>query len=138
MSRNIRMVPVLAFVAATTVPALSLADTDHSDCLLRQQRITTVVPYRTGEHLGKAAVQQLRGARIFVEAAPGITAEWLQLEFRRHLTAMKGADMPNCVFDVDTVHVDVASGGHGFWVTLRTNTQKDGQEVLRRARLLLG
>ena len=97
-----------------------------------------MLPYRTGEHLGKAAVQQLRGARVFVQAAPGVTAEWLQLEFRRHLTAMKAADMPDCVFDVDSVRVDVTSGGDGFWVTLRASTQKDGQEVLRRARLLLG
>lgn len=138
MSRNIRMVPVLAFVAATLLPALSLAQADHSDCLLQQQRITTVLPYRTGEHLGKAAVQQIRGARVFVQAAPGVTAEWLQLEFRRHLTAMKAADMPDCVFDVDSVRVDVTSGGDGFWVTLRAGTQKDGQEVLRRARLLVG
>jgi len=138
MSRNFRMVPVLAFVAATMMPALSLAQADHSDCLLQQQRITTVLPYRTGEHLGKAAVQQLRGARVFVQAAPGLTAEWLQLEFRRHLAGMKAADMPDCVFDVDSVRVDVTSGGDGFWVTLRASTQKDGQEVLRRARLLLG
>lgn len=132
------MVPILAFVAASVTPALALAQPDHSDWLLRQQRITTVLPYRTGEHVEKAAVQQLRGAKIFVEAAPGITAEWLQLEFRRHLTAMKAADMADCVFDVDTVRVDVASGGDGFSVTPRASTRKDAQEVLRRARLLLG
>jgi hypothetical protein len=58
----IRIVPVLVFVAAALAPALSVAETEHTDCLLRQQRITTVVLYRTGEHDGKVAVQKSMSA----------------------------------------------------------------------------
>lgn len=138
MSHNARFVRVLTFIAAVAAPAIAVAAPDQTDCLLSKQRITSVVPYRTGEHIGKAAVQQLRGARIFVEATPGVTAEWLQLELRRHLGAMKATNMVDCVFDIDGVGVDVATGGSGFWVTLRASTPQDAREVLRRAQLLLG
>ena len=100
--------------------------------------MTSVVPYRTTEHVGKSAVQRMRGASVFVQAEEGLTAEWLQLTLQRHLAAMRTSDMRDCAFDVENVRADVDSGGNGFWVRLIAPDTRSGEEVLRRARLLVG
>lgn len=131
---------VLAAVAATSVPGISFADkTAATDCPLSEYRITSVTPYRTHmRNTGRIPVQQLRGAEVFVQAAPGLTAEWLQLTLSRHIAQMRGpAGMPDCVFDLDDVTVRVESGGTGFRVQITTRDIDKAQEVLRRARLLL-
>ena len=91
------------------------------------------------QELAHAVVQRLRGASIFVQAEPGLTGEWLQLKLQRQLAAMRGsASMPDCVFDLDKVRVRVESGGTGFWVRIIAADTQTGQEVLRRAELLVG
>jgi hypothetical protein len=80
----------------------------------------------------------LRGASIFVKAEPGLTGEWLQLKLHRQLAAMRGsASMPDCVLALDNVRVRVDSGGTGYWVRIIAPDTRAGQEVLRRAELLL-
>jgi len=110
----ISIVTVLVGVAAASVPATSFAGTPPSqDCLLREHRITSVTPYRVEERIGKNSVRRLRGAEVFVQAEPGLTAEWLQLTLARHIAQMRGpAAMPDCAFDVDDVAVRVESGRH--------------------------
>jgi len=79
----------------------------------------------------------LRGAQIYIQAEPGLTAEWLQLTLERHLAAMKGsAAMPNCALGVGHVRVEVVSAGPGFWVRLIGQDKRTAEEVLRRAKLL--
>lgn len=134
--------PVLAIlvaVAAASVPAISSASAPAStDCLLREHRIASVTPYRVEERIGKNAVQRLRGAEVFVQAEPGLTAEWLQLTLARHIAQMRGPTaMPDCAFDVDEVAVRVESGGTGFRVRIIARDTDRAEEVLRRARLLL-
>lgn len=136
---KLKLVPALALAVASLAPAASFAQVqERAPCILREHRVTTVVPYRTGENLGKAAVQRLRGASVFVQAEPGLTAEWLQLELQRHLAGMRSSDMRDCAFDIEGVRVDIDSGGTGFWVRLIAPDTRRGEEVLRRARLLLG
>lgn len=135
----ISILTVLVGVAAASVPATSFAGTPPSqDCLLRDHRITSVTPYRVEERIGKNSVQRLRGAVVFVQAEPGLTAEWLQLKLARHIAQMRSpAAMPDCAFDVDDVAVRVESGGTGFRVRIIARDTDNAEEVLRRARLLL-
>lgn len=137
-----KLIPVLAVlfaVAAASVPSTSFAGTPPSqDCLLREHRITSVTPYRVEERIGRSAIVRLRGAEVFVQAEPGLTAEWLQLTLARHIAQMRGpAAMPDCAFDVDDVAVRVESGGTGFRVRIIARDTDKAEEVLRRARLLL-
>lgn len=129
----------LVAVAAASVPVVSFASTPTSpNCLLREHRITSVTPYRVEERIGKSAVQRLRGAEVFVQAEPGLTAEWLQLTLARHVAQMRApAVMPDCAFDVDDVAVRVESAGTGFRVRIMARDTDKAGEVLRRARLLL-
>lgn len=140
MSNKPKLVPALSLLAFLLVPATSFARTnDRAPCILQEHRITTVTPYRINEQHGRASVQRLRGASIFVQAEPGLTGEWLQLKLQRQLAAMRGsASMPDCVFDLDKVRVRVESGGTGFWVRIIAADTQTGQEVLRRAELLVG
>jgi hypothetical protein len=126
-----------ALSAATLVPTLSQAAPKGAPCILDEHRIVSVEPYQVDEHYGRFTSPQVRGAQIYVQAAPNLTAEWLQLMLTRHLSEMNGAAaMPNCAFDVKDVRVDVTSAGPGFWVRLIAPDTKSGEEVLRRARLL--
>lgn len=140
MFNKLKLVPALSLIAAMLVPATSFARTnDRAPCILQEHHVTKVTPYRINEQYGKASVQRLRGASIFVQAEPGLTGEWLQLKLQRQLAAMRGsASMPDCVFDLDKVRVRVESGGTGFWVRIIAADTQTGQEVLRRAELLVG
>lgn len=139
MFKKFKLIPVMTLLSATAAPAVSYASASSSrSCLLREHRITSVAPYRVDERIGKFGVRRLRGAEVFVQAEPGLTAEWLQLTLARHTAQMRGpASMPDCVFDVDDVAVRVESGGTGFRVRIIARDTDKAEEVLRRARLLL-
>src|SRR5882757_1211734 len=129
----------VALVAATAVPTLAhAASPSRPPCILDEHHIVSVTPYQIEERSGHNVFQQVRGAQVFIQAEPGLTAEWLQLNLQRHLTAMQGpAAMPDCAFDLSNVRVDVTSAGSGFWVRLIAPDAKSGEEVLRRAQLLV-
>jgi hypothetical protein len=81
--------------------------------------------------------QRVAGAELYIQAEPGLTGEWLQLNLNREVAAMKGGSaMKNCVFGVDKVQVQVESAGPGFRVRLSAPGTDAGHEVLRRAQLL--
>jgi hypothetical protein len=103
---------------------------------MHQLEVTKVTPYKVELYTGRGSVA--RGASLFVRAAPGLTAEWLERQLKQHLAAMGSTEMPNCPLDVSAVRVKVESGGSGYWVRLIAPDAKTGQEVLRRAQLLLG
>jgi hypothetical protein len=129
----------LALVGATALPAVVIAaPSSASPCVLREHPVVSVVPYKVEEHIGKNVIQRVRGAQIYLQAERGVTPEWLQLNFEQHLAAMRGpVAMPDCVFDVDKVKVDVVSAGTGYWVRLIAPNTESGEEVLRRAELLV-
>jgi hypothetical protein len=128
-----------ALVAATVLPAVALASPNAArPCILSENSIVSVVPYKVEEHIGKNVVQRVHGAQLYVQAEPGLTREWLQLNFERHIAMMKGSPaMPDCALGVENVRADVTSAGSGFWVRLIAPNATSGEEVLRRAQLLV-
>jgi hypothetical protein len=133
----------LAAIAALNVMVLApltahAANTHQPPCALHAHRVVAVTPYKADRNIGKIRVKQLRGASLYVEAERHVSAEWLELELRRHLAAMRGAaTMADCPLDLDGVHVRVDSRGPGFVVTLVAKDSSTAEEILRRARLLL-
>jgi hypothetical protein len=122
---------ISAALAASAAPKTS-------PCILSERTIVSVVPYKVEEHVGKNVIARVRGAQVYVQAEPGLTPEWLQLNFERHLTMMKaGSSMPDCAFGLEKVRIDVTSAGPGFWVRLVAPDNRSGEEVLRRAQLLV-
>jgi hypothetical protein len=134
-----KLIAISALALTTIAPTLAFAASpEAAPCILRDHRITAVKPYTVTESAGRASVQRLRGAEVFVQAEQGLTAEWLQLTLTRHLTQMHGpAGMRDCAFDVNDVTVRVDSAGTGFAVKLVAKKSGDAPEVLRRAQLLL-
>ena len=139
---NRKILASFILAATTLAPMASYAApaaAKPAPCILREHRITAVSPYRVEGHQGRVVVQELRGATVFVQAEPGLTAEWLQLTLGRHLAAMQGmGGMKDCAFDVNDVQVRVGSTGAGYSVNLIARDPSKAEEVLRRARLLVG
>lgn len=137
----VRMLAAVAALNLVALPSLSAMASESSPpaCALHAHRVTAVEAYRAPKRIGKARIDQVRGAVLYVEAQRGVTAEWLELDLKRHLAAMRGpANMPDCPFDLDGARVNVKSQGAGFLVTIAAQDSSAGKEVLRRARLLLG
>ena len=134
-----KFVASVALAAATAVPTLSYAaSTSHAPCILDEHHVVSVAPYKIEERSGHNVFQRVRGAQVFIQAEPGLTAEWLQLNLQRHANAMQGsAAMADCAFDLSNLRVEVTSAGSGFWVRLIAPDTKSGEEVLRRAQLLV-
>lgn len=135
-----KLVVAAALTLAVAAPNLaSAASAVAAPCILRDHKVGSVTPYKVDEHVGKATFTRLRGAQVFVQAEPGLTAEWLRLTLGQHLAAMQGGgSMRHCAFDVNDVRVEVESVGAGFSVKLIAKDADHAQEVLRRASLLFG
>jgi hypothetical protein len=127
----------LALGAAVLIPlAASAATPTEQHCILAGHRVTSVKPYQVVERQGRGSSTRLAGAEVFVQAEPGLTAQWLQLTVERHLGQMKGAHMGDCALDLSGVRVQVDSAGAGFAVKLIASSPSQAKEVLRRAELL--
>jgi len=121
-------------------PAASYAGNSdrRAACALGDYRVTAVTPYKVGERTGKTVYPRLAGALVFIEAQPGITAEWLRLDFMRHISAMQaGWPMPDCALDMKDVRVQVEPAGWGYYVKLIAKDPSDAKELLRRVELQL-
>jgi hypothetical protein len=134
-----RFILAAALAAAAAVPAVvQAAPTSSSPCILNEHTVVSVVPFKVEEHSGKMTYQRVRGAQVYLRAEPGLTSEWLQLNLERHLAAMQGpATMPDCALSLEKVRIDVTSAGAGYWVRIVAPDTKSGEEVLRRAQLLV-
>jgi hypothetical protein len=137
---NKKFLAAVVLAGATLAPAASFAANPSSGpCILREHRITAVTPYRVQQHVGRGVTTRLAGAEVFIQAEPGLTPEWLQLKLTRHIAAMQGAgSMANCALDVKDVGIKVDSAGPGFAVKIFAKDPSKAEEVLRRARLLVG
>jgi hypothetical protein len=136
--RQLAAIAALNLIVLAPLPARA-TNVNQPPCALHTHRVIAVTPYRADRSFGKIRVKQLRGAALYVEAEQHVSGEWLELELRRHLVAMRGpATMADCPLDLDGVQVRVDSRGPGFVVTLVAKDTSTAQEVLRRARLLLG
>jgi len=128
----------LALTSALLVAGASFAaSAESSHCILQSRQVTHVTPYKVQERVGRSTVTKLAGAQVFVQAEPGLTAQWLQLTLARHISEMRGpTSMKDCALDLDDVSVKVDPAGSGFSVKLIAKNSKQAEEVLRRARLL--
>src|SRR6478609_5175145 len=135
-----KIATVLVLSAATALPAFAFAAPSDSatHCILQQHRVTAVQALSAPQAHGRSSSLHLVGARVLVEAAPGLTAEWLQLSIQRHMTQMGSSGMKNCALDAKDVTVRVKSAGAGFAVEISGKDATQAQEILRRAKLLLG
>jgi len=136
-----KFVIIAGLAAGTLAPAASFAATatEKAPCILRDYHVKSVTPYKVDDHAGKITYQRLAGAQVYIEAQPGLTAEWLRVRLARHLSDMQGpAAMRDCAFDVNDVSVQVDSAGTGFTVKFIAKNADQAKEVLRRAQLLLG
>ena len=139
LTRNVIGAGILA-LAAAIAPATSFAAA-KPPCILNNYHVTAVEPYQVvDQHTGKATFNRVQGAQILLQAQPGLTAEGLRLQVTRYLTQMQNSSsrMPDCAFDVSGTRVQVDPVGTGFSVKLIAKDSARAQEVLRRARLLLG
>lgn len=102
-------------------------------CALAGYTVTKVVPYRIQERTGRGTVQKLVGAKLFVAAQPGLSAEWIGATVKRHLRQMQTRSMPGCPLDVNSVKVSVASAGTGYWVQIAGKDSTAAKEILARA-----
>ncbi len=136
-TKKIASVLILCF--ATAVPGFALAAPSEpsAHCVLKEHRVTRVQPLNVSERYGRGTVQRLGGALVFVRAAPGLTAEWLQLSIQQHMTQMGGKGMADCPFAAKDVRVSVESAGTGFAVKITGKDAAQGKEILRRAQLLV-
>ena len=128
---------ISGLLLALSAPAVSFAAPTGGHCALREHHVTAVKPYKDRQQVGRAgAIERLRGAELFVQAEPGLTAEWLQLELSRHIAMMKrGSGMKDC--PLDNVQVRVDSAGTGFSVKLIARDADQANQVLSSARILL-
>ena len=138
-----KTIAIASLSLATLIPAAAFAhDTGgRTPCILSQHQVRSVTPYKVDQRVGKQTYPEVRGAVVYVNAAPGLTAEWLRLELGRHVTAMRATQngsMPDCALDVKDVQVQVDSAGAGFAVKLIAKDTNQGKEVLRRAQMLVG
>lgn len=137
--KNLTIAVILA--AATALPALAFAETAAasraSHCILAEHRVTAVQPLRVTEHNGRGTSERLAGAQVFVQAEPGLTAQWLQLTVERHIMQMNSAGMANCPLDAKDVRVSVTSAGPGFAVNITGKNADQAKEIWRRAQLLV-
>jgi len=108
-------------------------------CELADYTVDSVSPYAERDPRSKVGATRARGAELFIEAQPSVTAEWLQRQLARHVEdARRAAPSAECPLDVLGASVSVRSGGTGFIVRIRTEEEDDANEILRRARALTG
>jgi hypothetical protein len=133
-----KIATVLVLSIATTLPALALAapSDSPSHCILKEHRVTKVQALKVTERYGRGTTERLVGAQVFVQAEPGLTAEWLQLTIQRHVTQMGSGAMKDCALDAKDVRVGVESAGAGFTVKITGKDASQAKEILRRAQLL--
>jgi hypothetical protein len=129
---------ILAGAALVPSASFAAAQAERPPCILRSHHITSVAPYSVVQHRGRSTTKRLAGARVYVQAEPGLTAEWLELTLSRHIAEMHGpTDMKGCAFDMKDVGVKVESARAGFAVNVIARNPSQAGEVLRRARLLI-
>lgn len=95
--------------------------------------------------LGKVATTRTTGAEVTFRAVPGMTAEWLQRLVDCHVArngvigyAQTTRAMPRCPLAVADVQTEVRSVGDGFTVAIRSDDRDTAEEILRRAKALIG
>jgi hypothetical protein len=135
----VRALCLVFAVACTTTPAPAPNGpvAGALRCELRDYAITAVDASREPGRSSKLSSARVRGAELFVQAQPNLTAEWLRLVLARHVEAARRAKAsPDCPLDVGAPEITVESSGPGFTVRILSTDEADAAEILRRARAL--
>lgn len=111
------------------------ASQEQSPCTVMGHRVVSVTP-RWIEDINGKRTRHLEGADIRILAERGMTAEYLTVEMQRHVAAMAGSPMPDCVLGVDGASTEVRSEGDGFVFRVTAPDRGRANEIVRRARLL--
>ncbi|HWA70734.1 MAG TPA: hypothetical protein VG937_00295 [Polyangiaceae bacterium] len=134
-----KFIIAITLAATSLIPVIASAGTRAKDrCVLVGHRVNSVKRYEVVEWRGRSASYRLAGAQVYVQAEPGLTAQWLQLTIERHLAQMRSRHMGDCVLELNGLQVQVDSAGSGFAVRIVAKDPGQAKEVLRRAELLQG
>ena len=129
---------------AETGACVGLSDDDRDmSPFMHRDDIASVEPLTEGTTSGKNQSARTTGAIITFRAAPGMTAQWLQRVVDCHLgrNAALGHDvpeMPYCPLVPKGVTARVTATDAGFAIAVRSDDSQTSQEILRRARALVG
>lgn len=99
-----------------------------------QHQATRALPYKVDRVAGEGTYTALVGARVFVQAEQGLTAEWLDRELLARIAQPQASSA--CPLDLKGVAISVQSGGPGFWVNISAQNEETAKEVLRRSHRL--
>jgi hypothetical protein len=126
---------------------LPVAQASHQSqstaCVFDKFAPTAVVPYKTENSIDWGSFSFTSGAQLFVPAREGLTKEWLTASVQRalvqaHVVTDKKADASHCDSpSVEDVHVNVVSGGNGYWVQLIGQDAKTAEKLMTWARALV-
>jgi hypothetical protein len=130
---SLRSAPLLLSLLGISSGVLAAEPGSETSCF-GDHRVVKVVPHHAAVYSGQGTYEKLVGARAFVPARPGLTAEWLHAELARRAASAKPDG--SCPLDVPGVSIKVQSGGPGFWVSMTARDDADAREVLRRAEAL--
>lgn len=118
--------------AAQTAWAAPATPNAEKRCVFQEYAPVSVAPFHQDEDYGLGTYTRLGGAQVYVQARPGLTAEWLTLSVQRELAKLTAAD--GCRPSVRGVHVSTISAGGGFWVVMTAQNERDAKALLNWAR----
>ena len=122
---------------------VGISDTDRDmSPFEHREDITSVEPLTTGTTSGRS-LARTEGAIVTFRAVPGMTAQWLQRVVDCHLArnAALGHDVPEMgpgPLVPKGATARVTGTDVGFAVAIRSDDSQTAQEILRRARSLMG
>jgi len=141
MNRSILIAGAI-FAMAGPLGATAWADqkdvpqaTQNSGSTLMGYHVLSITPHSVDEINGKRT-RHLVGAELRIEAQPGMTAEYLTVELRRHLASAVQGSTIEPVFGVEGSSVEVRSTGDGFVFHFTASDTGHAEELVRRAHRL--
>jgi len=137
---SLRIVPLLGLALAAALSAEGsgaaaepAANPAAAAACFAQHPPTVVSPYELDQVAGDGFYTSVAGAQLFVPAEKGLTAEWLNYQYRDRMAHRQTSE--DCPLDLTGLNVSVQSAGPGFWVQLSAPDENTAKEVLRRSQL---
>jgi hypothetical protein len=129
----------VALVALSFSPWIARAAEGHAGfCMLASFRVGEVGSLYVEDHQGRGNdVRRFAGARLFLPAQPGLTAEWIEANLVRHIAEAKAHPSYDCPLDVAGATATASSAGTGFWVQISASDADAAKEILNRSRRLV-
>ena len=138
-NRNFIVSVVIAIALVSfRVQAEGNAEPHSKTCALGAFKVTQVASLYITQRVGRGSTERLGGARMFLPAQPGLTAEWIGANIAGHVaSARKHAVSYDCPLDVPGATATVTSAGTGFWVNISAAEPEAANEILNRARRIV-